>query len=217
MIKNKKLLVLAIFFFVGYMALSFHLFHENIHGDAGLSVLNVLVYTGNGLQVIGMLLVVCLFLLAKSVKKYYAAAVVLTVIAASFGPAMAVSAFQKTIAADIYAVSYKSNSSKCNFEKTDEATLHGECELPFENYSSDDVPFTLEFYENFQGEDGEPMVSLLNRNGPYQVKLSGHERKTVRIESDIDVSNIENPIESGSVSYVNIRIKHGTKERNLWR
>ncbi len=59
------------------------------------------------------------------------------------------------------------------------------------------------------------MVSLMNNNDPYEVKLKGNERKTVKIESNIDVSNMENHIEQGSSTGVNIIIKSGEKIRKL--
>ena len=53
------------------------------------------------------------------------------------------------------------------------------------------------------------MVSLMNNNVPYEVKLKGNERKMVKRESNIDVSNMENYIESGGSTFVNIIIKSG--------
>lgn len=96
-----------------------------------------------------------------------------------------------------------------------ETTLHGECELPFENYSKEDVQFTLEFYEEDFLEDDVRMVSLMNNSSPYEVDLKGNERKNVRIESYIDVSNIENHVENGTSTYISIIIKSGEKIRNL--
>ncbi|WP_339217014.1 hypothetical protein [Ornithinibacillus sp. FSL M8-0202] len=55
----------------------------------------------------------------------------------------------------------------------------------------------------------------MNNNDPYEVKLKGNERKTVKIESNIDVSNMENHIEQGSSTGVNIIIKSGEKIRKL--
>lgn len=59
------------------------------------------------------------------------------------------------------------------------------------------------------------MVSLMNNNSPYVVKLKGNERKTVKVESNIDVSNIENHVENGGSTGVNIIIKSGEKIRKL--
>jgi hypothetical protein len=97
----------------------------------------------------------------------------------------------------------------------DAKTLRGKCELPFENHSRKDVKFTIEFYEKYLFEDDIRMVSLMNNNADYEVKLKGNESKTLIIESDIDVSNIENHVESGSSTGVNIVIKSKGKLRKL--
>lgn len=55
----------------------------------------------------------------------------------------------------------------------------------------------------------------MNNNAPFEVKVEGNERKTVKIESNIDVSKMENHIENGSSSGVNIIIKSVEKVRKL--
>jgi hypothetical protein len=137
------------------------------------------------------------------------------IVIALFAPLMIASSFQKTFATGIYAVSYERDWSNCQFEMVDETTLRGEYELPFESYSRNDVQFTIEFFEKYYFEDDVRMVSLMNNNAPYMVKLKGNERKTVIIESNIDVSNIENHVEQGSSTGVNIIIKFGEKIRKL--
>ena len=103
--------------------------------------------------------------------------------------------------------------SYCQFDMIDAITLHGECELTFENYSSKDAQFSIEFYEEYFFEDDIQMVSLMNNNAPYEVRVKGSERKIVKIESNIDVSNIENHVEHGSSTGVYIIIKSGEKIR----
>ena len=183
------------------------------------SVLNIPVQSVNGLQYVGIaslaLLIASLYLFTKSVNKYHGRIVLLAIIIAMFAPSLIASSFQKTFATGIYAVSYERDWSNCRFEMIDETTLRGECELPFENYSRNDVQFTIEFYEKYYFEDDVQMVSLMNNNAPYEVKLKGNERKTVKIESNIDVSNMENHIESGGSTFVNIIIKSGEKVRKL--
>ncbi|MBS4197353.1 hypothetical protein [Lederbergia citri] len=105
--------------------------------------------------------------------------------------------------------------SHCRFAMLDERTLHGECELPFENYSNKDVQFTVEFYRKYFIEDDVLMETLLNVHAPYEVKLRGNERKNVKIESDIDVSNLENYVENGGSNGVSINIKAKGKIRKL--
>lgn len=219
MIKNKKMLYLAIILFIAALVLNFPFPHESPYGETVASVLNIPVQSVNGLQYVGIasliLLIASLYFLTKSVNKYHGRVVLIAIIIAMFAPPMITNAFQKTFASGIYAVSYERDGSNCRFEMVDESTLRGECELPFENHSRNDVQFTIEFYEKYQFEDDVRMVSLMNNNAPYVVKLKGNERKTVKIESNIDVSNIENHVENGGSTGVNIIIKAGEKIRKL--
>ncbi len=81
-------------------------------------------------------------------------------------------------------------------------TVHGECELSFINYSNHEVPFTVEFNE----DDDPPMISLMT--------LGVKETKQIRIETDMDVSDIPYYME-GEVSGVDIIIRSKGKQRNL--
>ena len=219
MIKSKKILYLALILFIASLILNFPFPHESPYGETIASILNIPVQSVNGLQYVGIaslaLLIASLYFLTKSVKKYHGRVVLVAIIIAIFAPSMIVSSFQKTFATGIYAVSYERDWSNCNFEMKGETTLRGECNLPFENYSSKDVQFSIEFYEEYFFEDDVRMVSLMNNNAPYVVKLTGNERKTVKIESNIDVSNIENHVEQGDATGINIIIKSGEKMRKL--
>jgi hypothetical protein len=107
-----------------------------------------------------------------------------------------------------------SDGSKCSFKMVNETTLHGGCELPLENYSKNDVQFNIEFYEPYK--DDVQVISLMNNNAPYKVRLKGRERKHVKIETNIDVSKMKNHIDSGVVTgEVNIIIKSEGKSRKL--
>ncbi|MEH7238526.1 hypothetical protein [Bacillus sp. JJ1562] len=219
MIKNKKILYLALILFIASLVLNFPFPHERPYSKTVASVLNIPVQSVNGLEYVGIaslvLLFASLYLLSKSVKKYNRRVVWLAIIIALFAPPMMASAFQKTFAKGVYAVSYEREMSNCQFEMIDETILHGECELPFENYSRDDVQYTIEFYEIDGFEEDIQMVSLMNNNAPYKVELKGNERKMVKIESNIDVSKMESHIEQGWSSYINIIIKSGEKTRKL--
>ena len=96
-----------------------------------------------------------------------------------------------------------------------ETILHAVCELPFENHSRNSSQFSVEFYEDYPFEDDIRMVSLMNNDAPYEVRLSGKERKRVIIETDIDVSRMKNHIEGGEARFVAIIIKSGGKTRKL--
>ena len=59
------------------------------------------------------------------------------------------------------------------------------------------------------------MVSLMNNNAPYRVKLRGNGTKRVIIETNIDISKLENQIDGGEATDVNIIIKSGRSSRKL--
>lgn len=162
-----------------------------------------------------LLLIIGLSFLVNSLKKYEGRIVVLTILIVLFAPAALISAFQNTIATGIYAISYSIEESNCRFEMISEKTLHGECELPLKNYSNNDVQFTALFYEELVFKDELPMVSLMNNNAPYNVTLRAKESKRVHIETDIDVSNMQNHIENGEAMGVNIIITSKGKSRSL--
>ncbi|AXN38334.1 hypothetical protein DTO10_07740 [Peribacillus butanolivorans] len=83
----------------------------------------------------------------------------LAIMVAMFTPPFLDSSFQKYFATGIYAISYERDISSCSFEMNNEKTLHGECELPFENYSRDDAQFTIEFFDEHE-DDGFFMLML---------------------------------------------------------
>ncbi|MEY9978986.1 hypothetical protein [Lysinibacillus sp. RC79] len=219
MIKDKKLSYIALVPFLISMALNFPFPHKNPYGVEIASVLNIPITTVNGFNYVGitsfLLLILSLYLLVKSLKKYHVRSVLIAIMVAIFTPPIVASTFQKTIATGIYAISYESQESICNFEMKNETTLHGVCELPFENYSRNSNQFTIEFYERYPFEDDVRMESLMNNDAPYEVRLRGKERKRVMIETDIDVSQMENHIDGGQASSVTIIIKSGEKTRKL--
>ncbi|MDS9470951.1 hypothetical protein [Sporosarcina pasteurii] len=218
MIQSKPNFYLALILLVTFMILNFPYPHEDPYGEVIATVFNIPIRSSNGFHFVGitslLLLIIGLFLLANSVEKYRSRFVLIAIIIAFVGPSLVASSFQKTFATGIYAVSYDRDSSRCQFEMIDQTTLRGECELPFENYSKDEVRFSVEFEKNYF-EDDFPMLSLLNNDAPYEVKLEGHERKIVNIFTNIDVSNMENHIDSGEASLVTIIIKSGEKARRL--
>ncbi|PAE16126.1 hypothetical protein CHH91_10860 [Virgibacillus sp. 7505] len=219
MIRSKKMLWVALFLFIVSIAISFPFPHRTPYGDTILSVLNFTIRTVNGLNFIVVfsltLFIASLFFLTRSLKKFHKRAVLVAIILVVVLPQMIISTYQKTFAEGIDAVYYNVENSNCEFEMVDESTLSGECNLSFENYSSDDVQFTLEFHEDFHFEDDVPMVSLMNNKAPYEISLDRKEIKVVKIKTDIDVSNIENHVESGNAFGVNIIIKSGEKMRKL--
>ncbi|WP_226035180.1 hypothetical protein [Aquibacillus saliphilus] len=146
---------------------------------------------------------------------HYGRLTVLAIVLVLFLPPFLVNSYQKTIATGVYALSYQQEDSNCTFELENETTLLGVCELSFKNYSLEDVSFTIEFYEDYVFEDDIRMVSLMNNNAPYQVNMRARGDKRVKIETEIDVSEMENYPHGGSASGVNIIIRSEDKYRKL--
>ncbi|SDC98024.1 hypothetical protein SAMN05421663_105298 [Terribacillus halophilus] len=219
MIKSKKMLWTSLVLFIVTTAMTIPFPHKNPLGETVVAMFQFPIRTVHGLHYMGItaliLFIASLFFLTRSLEKYHVRAVLLAIVIAVFLPSMIVEFYQKTLATGVDAVYYDEEWSNCDFEMVDGSTLSGECELPFENYSSDDVEFSVEFYEKYDFEDDTPMVSLLNDKAPHKVSLMGKERKLVKIKTRIDVSEMENHIEGGSASGVNIIIKSGEKMRKL--
>lgn len=219
MINNKRTLIIAIILFIASVILNFPFPHESPYGETIASVFNIPIRSVSGLHYIGIaslvLLITSLVFLGMSLKKFHGRTVLLAIILAMLAPPMIADSFQKTLATGIYAVDYKRENSSCHFEMIDETTLHGECELSFENYSKEDVQFTIEFHDKYYMEDEIQTISLMNNNAPYEVELKGKSRRTIILESDIDVSNMESHVEQGSGAFVNIIIKSEGKMRKL--
>ncbi|MGG0655416.1 hypothetical protein [Rummeliibacillus pycnus] len=217
MIKNKKMFYTAIILFVTSLILNLPFPNESPLGETVAVVLNIPVKSTDGLLYVGItsftLLMASLFLLNNSINKYHFRTIVIVIMAAIFAPSMIIGIYQKTFATGIYAVSFEHTSSSCDFEMVNKKTLHGECKLPFKNYSNNDVKFSIEFYEKY--DDSVQITTLMNINGPYEVVLKGNQRKTEKIETNIDVSKIKNHITGGNAMGVNIIMKSGKKMRKL--
>lgn len=217
LITNKKMFYTAIILFVTLFILSLPFPNEGYLGESIATDLNIPVRSEGGFSYIGLcffiILFASLFFLNNSIDKYNIRAILIAVLIAIFGPSSFVSLYQKTFATDIYAVSYDRDMSSCSFDMIDKKTLHGECMLPFKNYSSNDVKFSIEFYEEY--DDDFQFVTIMNNNDPYEVKLKGNQRKAEKIESNIDVSKLKEHISGGSAMGVKIIMKSGKKMREL--
>ncbi len=218
MIKNKTFLYLFIIFFFASIALNIPFPNKTLYRETVI-LMNIPIKTLNGLNYVGiisfLLLIVSLYFLVKSLNKYHVRFVLITIIVASFIPSIFINLYQKTFATGIYSISYKDRESRCNFDMINEETLHGECELPLKNNSKNDVQFSIEFYESSPSKY-VPKVSLMNKKGPYKVRLKGKESKVVQIEADIDVSKIKKHSDGGAMTgSVPIIIRSGEKSRKL--
>jgi hypothetical protein len=219
LVKNKKFLAIGLIFIFASMVVNFPFPHEYPLGQAGVEVLGIPINSVHGLHYVGitalLLLIVGLYFYAKSFKKYHVRLIVLAIIFVSLTPHYVANAYQKTLATGIYAIFHDREGSICRFEMTGETNLNAKCEIPFENYSSEDVRFTIEFYDKSIFEDEVKMMSLMNAGGPYEVNVNANERQRVKIEANIDVSEIENHVESGEAAGFNLIIKSNGKSRKL--
>ena len=218
MIKNWKFFSIAIVLWLISLVLTIP-FPNALNIERGVSVLNVLVKTENGYQMEGVLTILLfigsLCFLGMGVKKHQIILGIAAIVSFVFAPSILVNVYQNTLATGIAAVSYDVDKSDCRFNLVDDFTLKGECRLPLQNLSSDDVTFNIEFYETYWYEDDIRIVSLMNEDAPYEVTLRGKQKKWVRVETLIDVSKIENHIEKGTVSGVHIIINAGERKRRL--
>ncbi|MEH6987662.1 hypothetical protein [Cytobacillus firmus] len=219
MVKNKKLFLTSIVLIVISMALNFPFPHENRLGEAGIMILNIPINSADGIHYTGifilLLLVLGMVLLHRSLEKYHLRSFFAVIIIVSLLPPSLAEAYQKTLANGINAVSYIKDESQCKFVMISEDTLKGKCELPFENYSNEEVAFTIGFYDRYLFEEDVKMLSLMNSGEPKYVKLLPNEVKVIQIEKEIDVSKIKNHVENGEAAYVSIIIHAGEKSRKL--
>lgn len=219
MIKNKYLLGISVVILLVAMSLNIPFPHKDPYGEMIFSAMHIPIRFANGFHTLGIivlaLLILGLYLLAKSLEEYEGRIIFIAILIVMFTPVLLVNLYQKTLATGINAISYEHEASLCDFEMMNDQQLHGECELSFQNHHSEDVQFTLEFYEELFGEDDLPVVSLMNEGGPYEVTLDGKEHKRVHFETMIDVSKMKDHIDGGNATWVDIKISADGKTRDL--
>lgn len=213
------MLYLSLMILLVSIILSFSFPHNYPYGEVVLAAIHIPIRFSNGFHTVGIstliLVFIGIYLLMKSLKKYHGRIALVAILIIFVAPGFIVGSFQKNLATGIYAISYTSEEGICHFERKSEKTLHGECELPFKNYSNNDVQFTLEFYEERLFANDLPMVPLMNNTAPYNITIGAKESKAIRIEKDIDVSGMKNHIENGETMGVNVIITSQGKSRNL--
>ncbi|SEN55557.1 hypothetical protein SAMN05192533_11521 [Mesobacillus persicus] len=216
---NKKLLVFAGILFITSTALTFPFPDTYLSSRTLTSIFNIPITTMDGVNTIGvfglLLLVASLLLLAKSLDKYRVRSVFVAMILFMLMPYLLISIYQQTIATGIYAVNYELDSSQCEFTRVDANTVNGVCEFSFTNNSRNAVEFGVEFYDDYWYEESVQTVSLMNTGAPYKVELAGKEKKRVTVETNIDVSEVENQFDQASSYQVNIKIHAENEERKL--
>jgi hypothetical protein len=219
MFTNKIFFYTAFILFIISIVLNFPFPHASPFGESIVSVLNIPIRTTQGLQVVGItslaLLIASLFFLSKSLKKYKGRFVLLTILLALFLPPFLADTYQQTFATGIYAISYDEETSECSFEMLNDKIMQVDCEFSFQNHSNDNVTFNIEFYETYLFEDDYKMVTLLNLIEPYEVTVKPKYPDTVKVETEIDVSEIKNHVTNGSASHINLTIRSDDKLRKL--
>jgi hypothetical protein len=219
MIKNNKYLALAIILFFISIALNFPFPHEYPIGQELSSAFNFPITTMDGVSYIGVtgliLFIISLFFLVKSLDQYHVRMVLMAMFLVVFLPMEMVNAYQNTLARGIYAIEYERESSSCVFETKGEKTLTANCQLTFENHSNKTVRFSIEFYEKYRFEGDMPVFPLLNKEGPYEVTLSGKQRETVIIDNEMELSQLGISYFGGHSSGINLKIVDGERVRNL--
>ncbi|QHS23807.1 hypothetical protein GWK91_13000 [Virgibacillus sp. MSP4-1] len=219
MLANQRLFYMAFIPFIAAMILNFPFPHRHPFGEEIVSILNIPVATVNGLQSVGLtsllLLIISLFMFYNSLKKYQSRFVLMAIIAGIFLPNALADTYQKTLADGIYAISYDQEASECSFEMITADTMQAVCELPFENLNGKDVSFHIDFYDQYPFEEEARMVSLLNQIEPYKATIKADNYKLVTIKANIDVSEVDNHVTSGTAGHVNIIIKQGDQLRKL--
>ncbi|QBP42743.1 hypothetical protein [Paenisporosarcina antarctica] len=216
-VRNLKKLYIAIGIFILVMILNFPFPHVKPFAEANFGIMNISISSSSGLHYLGIfslvLLIIGIYFLATSLEKYRVRLVILALVVYSLLPLVIVESYQTTFASGIYAVKYEQDSSNCEFDRVDDKTMAGVCELTFRNYSNDDVHFDVTFY-NKEDFESDSMISLMNEGSPYKVSLSGKETRTVHFNTEIDISNL-NAYTNGIFSLVNIQIRQGKKVRYL--
>ncbi|UTR12695.1 hypothetical protein MM300_10655 [Evansella sp. LMS18] len=186
MIKNRKYLYIAGILFLIAMAINFPFPHGYGEAVGQSSFFTITLTTMHGVNSFGIITLIIflgsLYFFLSSLEKYHWRLLLAALLLFTFLPLVLISFYQNTLAKDIYAVSYDSTESHCEFAQAG----RGACELVFENHSSEEVQFTIEFHEEYWFEEDFRSLSLMNNGAPYEVELKGKERRTVKIETDID-------------------------------
>ncbi|MEH7347655.1 hypothetical protein [Gottfriedia acidiceleris] len=218
MLKNKKFFYISIILFLISVAFNSTFPNDDTLG-AKFSVNNIPITKESGINYVGitslLFLIASFYFLAKSLKKFKVRIILVALFISVSIPSFLANAYQKTMATDIYAVSYERSKSKCSFEMKNETIMHAECKLPFINYSHNDVLFIIEFYDKYPFEDEGVMLSLMRKNGPYKVRLGRNESKVVKIETDINVSKNKKHVDSGETTEVHLMISSKGKSRKI--
>ena len=160
-----------------------------------------------------VLFLIAMALLIYGLKRFYVVAAVFVLFLYVLLPGYLVTAYQKTFASGIGAISYDQNG-KCMFETLEDMDrMTGDCELMLKNHGSEPVTFELEFLDAGFGQEDVKMVSLMNVAGPFKMTIEGKQEEFIQLEEVLNVSDISDHIYSGSTSDVHFKLSGEGKER----
>ncbi|MBP1947535.1 hypothetical protein [Virgibacillus litoralis] len=216
-LKNKKLFYLALFLFLVYIIMSIPFLYES-YPEANLFLWGIPMTSWNVINYVGIialtLLVVSLYLISKSLNKYQGRILLIAILLSAIFPQFLANTYQKTIASGGYAISYEQELSECEITKTNNRTLLGECEIILMNHSNGEVELSMEFIDKYN-KDEHSLIEIVNNDAPYELILQGNERKRLEIRTNVNISKLENPVNGGSMTSMNIIIKSDGVERKL--
>ena len=217
-VRNSKRLYIAIGIFVLVLFLNLPFPHSVPFSAGNVYIMGIPINGSTGFNFVGLFLIVALcagvYLLATSLERYRVRLVFVALVLYGFLPQYMVDFYQNTFASGINAVSYQIDASECEFETLDDKRLDVVCNLPLENLSDKEVKFDVRFFNASLLGDQRKLIPLINSAGPFEVSLHGRETKVVRIQTEVDISQLQSYSDGGS-TYVHIEIVQGNKMRQL--
>ncbi|PKR76795.1 hypothetical protein CEY16_13325 [Halalkalibacillus sediminis] len=219
LIKNKKYLWTFLTLFLSALFLNY-IFPRNFPlASSPRLILNIPLETREGINTIGIialtLLLGSLVFLALGLNKYRVRLIILFIIVFMVLPSLLFSAYQRTVAEGIDAISYDRDSSLCEYERVDGKKMVFNCQMTFENHSGENVDFWIEFPEDKTMKREIPLAKLINENGPYEVMIPADRPRTVYIEGQLDIAEYEDDFQSGGWSIFNVMISSENKSREV--
>lgn len=216
MIKNRIALISAVVLLAICMFLFFPYPNNPLIGTT-VTFMSFPIQNGDGFVwkgiVASSIFLIAMALLIYGLKKFYVVAAVLVLILYALLPDYLVTAYQKTFASGIDAISYDQNG-ECTFDTLEyNARMKGECELTLKNHSHQPVSFELEFMDTGFGQEEMKMESLMNIAGPYKLTIEGNQTEFIELNEVLDVSDVADHIYSGSTSDVHFKLIEKKKER----
>lgn len=208
-VRNFERLYIAIGIFILVMIINSPFPHEVPFSAGNVYIMGIQINGSSGFNFVGLCLIVALcvgvYLLATSLEKYRVRLVFLALVLYFTLPLFTINVYQNTLATGIYAIDYDIDTSDCKFEQLGDKRMDVICNLPLENLSNDEVKFDIRFFNASLLGDQRKLIPLINESGPFEVSLQGHETKMVRIQTEVDISQLNSYSDGGS-THVHIEI-----------